>query len=233
MQVPYFLRTAFEGPVFNLFGPLHFFILFIAFGGVYILWRYNPKGARWIILAMQAVEQLTLKSWLNFILKDPLYSLPLHTCSMGTFSVIVTLIKPMKLFNVLVVYYGYFGGVLALIVASPMDYHFPHLTNFTYFLGHTALLWAATYIHRNYKGLFTKKYLKLYLLFHNAFLTTALAVDKTLGANYCYFNRAPVFTEFFGSLPRPLYTLIVYFVYNALPLIIYLLFREDHHEHHL
>lgn len=223
----HFFRTPFEPSDFVRFGPLHLGILCLVLLGMIIIWRYNPPWARWVIWSMQALEQLTLKTWITFVLADPVYSLPLHTCSMGTLSVLITLFRPIHFFNVLVVYYGYFGGVLALIVATPMDYQFPHLTNITYFLGHTALLWAATWIHRNNRGLFSLENLKKYLIFHNLFLTLALLVDLSTGANYAYFNRAPVLSLLFASLAKPLYIVLVYAVYNVLPIMIYTIFRED------
>lgn len=103
---------------------------------------------------------------------------------------------------------GTFGAWLAMILPAPDPYAFPHVTNFTYLLGHWALgILCLCHLRSwerrpRWQDLLTAEG---FLLGYNIFLTI---FNRLTGENYGYFYELPFFTAWGHRLGLALYPLL-------------------------
>ena len=153
-QLAYFFRGGWEDYAFSAFSSAHFFLLGLALLGVVIIIKYRQELQRdprellkKIFLGILLLEQILQYGWYvlakTFTLGD---GLPLYICRTAIIALILALTTNKPLVRSLAVYWGTLGGILALLVPVLYPMNFPHITNFTYFVGHTIMVWAVIYI---------------------------------------------------------------------------------------
>ncbi len=227
----HFFRIPKEDFIFKVFGPTHLLLIALMVFGCYFIIKHsaeirnNPilskkikNGLFYILL----IEQIFFYGWYLFSgVFSFAESLPLYSCRVAMICVLIGFPFNSRKAKAICIYWGIFGGVLAMVYPVLDPYYFPHFTNFTYFVGHLVLLWSAfvfLFVDRYH---FTKKDYHYVLAFINIFLTIAFIVDLLSGGNYSYLVEAPFLTEIFGKLPLLVYTAMVFAAYNLLVFIIY------------
>jgi len=104
----------------------------------YLSWRwYKNKIWRWTFLTFQAIQLFALYTW--YLWQGfPLYiSLPLYHCRMAMFAVLLLKNSRIKSYFAIM---GVVGTYCALIYPVFDPYEFPHITGFSFLIGHYALL---------------------------------------------------------------------------------------------
>lgn len=227
----YFYRGNWQDYVFPLFSPVHFLLLaMLVIGGSLIVHdrmklRADPRQLlRKLLLGGLFVEQIAQYSWYylagTFTLGD---GLPLYICRTTIPAIILSYLTKNYYVRTLSVYWGTFGGSLALLFPVIYPFYFPHITNFTYFLGHFVMVWSVIYFLAVEKYRFTTKGLTFALVFTNLFNYFVYRLNPLVNGNYSYFSYPPVFKDIFGKLPPTTYAIFVFITYNLLILLIHLI----------
>ncbi|MCI5840227.1 MAG: TIGR02206 family membrane protein [Peptoniphilaceae bacterium] len=198
----YFFRVNEDGWIFPAFSLIHILILAISILGCMFFLnskilddRKNLKKAGRILLTFIILEQVSNYLWIfmtgSFDIKE---DLPLYFCRITLIASIIALITDKDFFVTISVYWGVFGGILAL--SYPVLYKFrpPHLTNIEYFLGHILILWTACYFMRkgyDFSGFRYRTINKITILF----ALLASAVNLVINANYNNTIVPPLFPD--------------------------------------
>lgn len=212
---------------FVLFGQIHLLILLVAIiGSLYIL--FNKKESRkteLIIGSVLVFQQVLLYSWYfksNYnILTE---GLPLYHCRISILLIGLGLLFKNKTFMKVGSYWGIFGSIAALLSPGVDPFTFPHITQFSFFIGHLFLLWGALYI------LFVKKIgmsssdLKTALIFTNIYHPLMFIVNSNISSNYGYMNTPPI--SALSVLNPYIYSLGVIFTFNLILFIEYILINN-------
>lgn len=214
----HFFRAEPDGYVFKAFSPIHIITLITLFLGIIaIIYLYKNKKhllkpISKVLFVALIIEQISLYSWYFLVLGfDPVQSLPLYSCRIAMLSIIFG--KMFKSDSLLLFggYFGFPGGIIALGYPYLDAYSFPHLTNFTFFLGHLLLTWLCTIILMEKKE--RKEQLKGMLIWVHIFFIITYFVDINYGANYAYLLWSPIMTSTFAKIPHFLYLALIYLVY--------------------
>lgn len=180
---------------FVLFGQIHLLILLVAvIGSFYILFtKKESRKAELVIGSTLILQQISLYSWYfksNYnILTE---GLPLYHCRIAILLLGLGLLFKNKALMKIGSYWGIFGSIAALLSPGVDPFTFPHITQFSFFIGHLFLLWGALYI------LFVKKVgmsshdLKLALIFTNIYHPLMFIINSNISSNYGYMNRPPI-----------------------------------------
>lgn len=92
------------------------------------------------------------------------------------------------------------GAWMAIMMPSPDEFMFPHITHYTYFVGHGALLAIVFFYVKNWqtKPSF-KDFLRLLrlMLIYNVFL---FIFDIKMNENYGFFTDVPCFEKYFANM---------------------------------
>lgn len=233
-QLAYFFRGGWEDYAFRAFSIVHFLLLGLAFMGVVLIIKYRRELQRdsqgvlkKIFIGILLLEQVLQYGWYalakTFTLGD---GLPLYICRTAIIALILALTLNKPLVRSLAVYWGTLGGVLALLIPVLYPMHFPHITNFTYFVGHTIMVWAVIYIQAVEGFQLSGRGLLASLVFTNLFNLGVFWLNPRINGNYSYFEFAPVLESFFDTLSRPIYVLVVFLTYNLLILLIHVLLKK-------
>lgn len=139
--------------------------------------------------SLQAFQLLALYAWYLFYQIPVSNSLPFYHCRLAMFAVLLLPRKSrMKQYFALL---GASGAVFALVYPVFDPYDFPHITSFSFLLGHYCLLVnSLVYLMNDYdKALLRKPMLVAYTFVLNAFL---VAVNQLTGGNYGLMARPPI-----------------------------------------
>ena len=164
------------------------------------------KAFKWI----QFVQLLALYAWYIGFHLPLANSLPLYHCRLAMFAVIFLpdKWKIKQYFAIL----GASGAIFALgyLVFDPYD--FPHITSFSFLIGHYALLVnSLIYLFNHYdKHLLKKSEIIAYTLMLNLFL---IGVNQATGGNYGLLARPPLIS---GDNPLVNYSLVSFILIMAL-----------------
>ena len=154
----------------------------------YLSWRwYNNKIWRWTFLTIQAIQLFALYTW-YFWQGFPLYiSLPLYHCRMAMFAVLLLKNSRIKSYFAIM---GVVGTYCALIHPVFDPYEFPHITGFSFLIGHYALLVnSLNVIFNSYKiHPISKRLIVVATLLLNLAL---VIVNQTIGGNYGMLKHTP------------------------------------------
>lgn len=167
----------------------------------YLSWCWHDwKAWRRLFIGLQVIQLVSLYGW--YLWKGlPLSAiLPLYHCRLAMFALL--LLKDGRLKN----YYAIMGvvGAYCAFVYPVLDpYDFPHITGFSFILGHYALLVnGLNTLFRSYaKFPVSGRALALGTLFLNFFL---VAVNQVTGGNYGllkhppFIAEAPLIIKYFG-----------------------------------
>ncbi|MFZ2258969.1 MAG: TIGR02206 family membrane protein [Clostridiaceae bacterium] len=225
----YFYRGTWQDYLFPLFSPVHFLLLAILItGGILIAVnkeKLRSDGRRILgklFLGSLFLEQISQYSWYflagTFTLGD---GLPLYICRTAIPAIILAYLTGNYFVMTISVYWGLFGGILALLFPVIYPFYFPHITNFTYFLGHFVMVWSVIYFLAVEKYRFTTKGLLSALVFTNLFNVFVHWLNPMVNGNYSYFSYPPVFKEVLGKLSSTNYAVVVFITYNLLILLIH------------
>ena len=154
----------------------------------YLSWRwYKNKIWRWTFLTIQAIQLFALYTW--YLWQGfPLYiSLPLYHCRMAMFAVLLLKNSRIKSYFAIM---GVVGTYCALIHPVFDPYEFPHITGFSFLIGHYALLVnSLNVIFNSYK---THPISKRLIVVTTLLLNLALViVNQTIGGNYGMLKHTP------------------------------------------
>lgn len=229
--VRYFFRGTWEDYVFPFFSVVHLLLLALLIVGSVLIWVNRTKLAtdprhrlRKLLLGSLLLEQVAQYSWYflagTFTLGD---GLPLYISRTTIIAIILSYITGNYYFRTISVYWGTFAGILAVLFPVIYPFYFPHVTNFTYFLGHLVMVWSVVYFLAVETYRFSKKGLAFALVFTNIFNYFVYRLNPLVNGNYSYFSYPPVFKELLGQLPPRQYSSLVFLIYNLLILSIHLI----------
>ena len=127
-------------------------------------------------------------------------ALPLYNCRIAIFCAIIGLLTNNKIARLITIYWGIFGGIIALLIINPDQFLFPHWGYVSYFVGHIAII-------------------------TNAFHLIMIGFNYLAGTNYCYLNRLPL-KSIQLNWPTLLYNLVVLLAFNVLLFIVFLALQK-------
>ena len=227
-NIYYFFRSATDKNNFITFGKLHLLILFIAlFVSIFIfIMKTKNRILELFIGSTLIIQQVILYTW-YFISKYNLLKegLPLFHCRIAIIFVGIGLIFNRKPLMKIGSYWGIFGSISALLLPGIDPFSFPHITQFSYFIGHLFLLWGSIYLLRVKKIGMSEIDLKNLLLFTTAYHLLMLMINTILNSNYAYMNAPPFYI---GDRLNPLiYSLTVIMIFNIVLCIEYFFINKN------
>ena len=171
-------------------------------------------------------QQVILYTWYSIskynLLKE---GLPLFHCRIAIIFVGIGLIFNRKPLMKIGSYWGIFGSISALLLPGIDPFSFPHITQFSYFIGHLFLLWGSIYLLSVKKIGMSEIDLKNLLLFTTAYHLLMLMVNTILNSNYAYMNAPPFYI---GDGLNPLiYSLTVIMIFNIVLCIEYFFINKN------
>ena len=156
---------------------------------IYVALAYH-KNPKFVLLfkGIQILQLLALYSWYVGFGIPFSNSLPFYHCRLAMFAVVFLPDKwrSKQYFALL----GASGAVFALVYPVFDPYDFPHITSFSFLIGHYALLVnSLVYLMNHYDKTLLKKYMIVaYTFILNLFL---VGVNQVTGGNYGLLNKTP------------------------------------------
>ena len=224
----YFFRGTAEKAELILFSNIHIMLLALAlFGSLFILKSKKDNKKLEIIIGVCLLsQQFILYSW-YLITKYKLLEdgLPLYHCRIAIITMGLGLVFNKKNLVKIGSYWGIFGSISALIFVNLDPFLFPHLTQFSYFIGHYFLLWGATYLLWIKQIGMNKIDYKNALIFTNIYHISMFFVNKLLKSNYGYVSSSPIGIG--NNLNPIIYLIIVMMIFNIILTIEYKLCNKN------
>lgn len=214
----------------NIFMPsnVHLLILLFAISvSISILKSKNESRFLELFISITLIlQQIILYSWYIFggynVLKE---GLPLYHCRIAIIFVGIGLFLHNEVLIKFGSYWGMFGSIGALLFPGLDPFLFPHITQFSYFIGHLFLLWGCMYI------LFVKKIgmnkidLKNILIFTNIYHLIMFFLNNLFGSNYGYMNSPPINIGY--NLNSFLYLFTAMILFNTVIILEYIIINKD------
>lgn len=194
--------------------PLYLLMFVVLLGLIWLSVTYYRKQWLWCIYHfLQSFQLLSLYIWYGAKMIPISNSLPFYHCRLAMFAL---LLLPDK--TKLKQYFAFMGvsGAIFAIGYPIMDaYTFPHITAFSFLIGHYALLVGSIiYLMRYYKSNFLSwKAIILYTFVLNLFL---VIINYLTGGNYGILR----YTPFITNTPLLVRYLAVTFILTAMLLLI-------------
>lgn len=214
----YFFRNTSEYSNFKIFGSGHISILLVAILGVVSMIkrigisRKFEKIVGIVLLSQQAI----LYTW--YLLsgyKLLTEGLPLYHCRIAILLTGIGLLFNKSICKKLGSIWGLIGAVFALVYPSGLDpFIFPHITQFSFFIGHLFLLWGSVYCIFVECIKLNKKDLKTTIYFTNIYHISVFILNHMIGANYGFMRISPIGIG--NNLHPVVYGLIVTALFNIL-----------------
>ncbi|MDY6015196.1 MAG: TIGR02206 family membrane protein [Bacilli bacterium] len=214
----YFFRNTSEYSNFKIFGSGHISILLVAILGVVSMIkrigisRKFEKIVGIVLLSQQAI----LYTW--YLLsgyKLLTEGLPLYHCRIAILLTGIGLLFNKSICKKLGSIWGLIGAVFALVYPSGLDpFIFPHITQFSFFIGHLFLLWGSVYCIFVECIKLNKKDLKTTIYFTNIYHISVFILNHMIGANYGFMRISPIGIG--NNLHPVVYGLIVTALFNVL-----------------
>ena len=152
-----------------------------------LAYHKNPKFVH-LFKGIQILQLLALYSWYVGFGIPFSNSLPFYHCRLAMFAVVFLPDKwrSKQYFALL----GASGAIFALVYPVFDPYDFPHITSFSFLIGHYALLVnSLVYLMNHYDKTLLKKYMIVaYTFILNLFL---VGVNQVTGGNYGLLNKTP------------------------------------------
>lgn len=182
-----------------MFSPGHLVALAVAALAVVAIlagrkrWHTHPRLGRAaralaaVLLACEAVLQLwyiATGEW------GAAYSLPLQLCSATLLlSAVMLWTASYRLFECL--YFAGIGGALQALLTPNLDYAFPHLIYFHFFIAHIGIVAASLLMIAGYGYRPTLGSIGRTMLYLNAYALLVFIINRLLGSNYMFLARKP------------------------------------------
>ena len=167
------------------YGAMMLLLVLCIYGA--LAYHQNPKFVR-LFKWIQILQLLALYSWYVGFGIPFSNSLPFYHCRLAMFAVVFLPDKwrSKQYFALL----GASGAVFALVYPVFDPYDFPHITSFSFLIGHYALLAnSLVYLMNHYDKTLLKKYMIVaYTFILNLFL---VGVNQVTGGNYGLLNKTP------------------------------------------
>ncbi|WP_161781188.1 TIGR02206 family membrane protein [Metabacillus indicus] len=207
-----FFSTAYDQNPFSLFSPAHlaglgFLLLLLA--GMYamrhtLLQKEWNLGFRLLLAGTGVLFEAAYHIWLlwNGTWKAA-YTLPLELCSMSLFLCIILLITKNRRIFEIVYFIGIAGAGLALLTPE-LNYSFPHLRYFHFFLTHSVIMMTCFFFVWTEGYQVTFKSVFKTMGFLNIAAVCIFFVNRALGGNYMFLSQKPVNPtpiDFLGPYP--------------------------------
>ncbi len=227
-----FFRYESDGFVFPMYSALHWLLLLLAGGGVFLIYRKRERlrswtGLRYVLGAGLLLVQLLLYAWFwNGDANLRAAGWPLYHCRIAELAMLLALFGGFRFAKTIAIYLGAYGAIFALLIPIMEPYAFPHVTNLAYFMAHLLMLWTVAFLICVDGYHFDKLGLLQAVVFLNLLNLLILLANPLLGMNYAYFSFSPIFTEFFAAWPRGLYVVFLMLLYNLLLCLTFFLGRR-------
>lgn len=186
----------------------------------------KKKLQRWIFIcaAILLVDVVTTNIWYwtARYLVDPL---PLYHCRIAKIILILfgfgaaasdKILQPVRQYACSI---GLFGAISSFVYPDPDPFNFPHISLFSFYIGHAMLGVLAVGILLRGKHRWCLKDLiplELFMVFINILI---FVFDTVTGKNYSFFLWPPFFQSFPQIVGPYVYALIIFIVYGLLMLI--------------
>ncbi len=230
-NIYYFFRNNATKSNFVAFGTWHLLLLFIALIGILLLFKFKlpNKNLELFIGYILIFQQAILFTWYlisNYnLIKE---GLPLYHCRIAIISVGIGLITNKKTLMKIGSYLGIFGSTSALLFPSMDPFIYPHITQFSFFIGHLFLLWGSIYILFIRKVGMTSRDLKNGVIFISTYHVLMFMLNNAIGSNYAYMSASPIGVG--NGLPPLLYALVVITIFNIVLGIEYIIINANSSE---
>jgi len=122
-------------------------------------------------------------------------------------------------------YLGIITSILALLFPGLDPFSFPHITQFSYFIGHLFLLWGSVYLLFIKKIGMSKEDFKKTIIFINVYHLLMLFINKIIDSNYAYMSSPPI--EIGIKLSPLIYALSVIMIFNMILITEYILINKN------
>ncbi|WP_042273401.1 YwaF family protein [[Clostridium] dakarense] len=212
---------------FVTFGPTHLFILSIALVITVFICIRKTESRKFELFtgSILILQQLFLYSW-YFIGKYNTFKegLPLYHCRIAIIFMGIGMILSKDILMKIGSYWGIFGSIGALLFPGLDPFTFPHITQFSYFIGHLFLLCGAVYLLSVKKIGMSKSDLKNVLIFTNIYHVLMFVTNNALGSNYGYMSSPPIHIG--TGLNHIVYALLVMTIFNIILFIEYILINK-------
>lgn len=223
-EILYFFRKTEGINRFKPFCEIHLILLGIALIGCIFIFN-KKKESRLLEIAIGLVllfQQISLYAW-YFIMNYKVLSdgLPLYHCRIAILTLALGLLFKKDFLIKIGAYWGIFGSIAALIFINMDSFAFPHITQFSYFIGHVALLWGAFYVLVVKKIGMSKIDYKNMIVFTTTYHILMYFLDKIVHGNYGYMASSPI--GLFKGSDNIIYGFIVIIIFNLVLTIEYLL----------
>lgn len=235
--IAYFFRTEMDPESgLILFSPLHFIMIGVMLAGCASIYfmrhriKEDVRTRRWIrrtLFTLLLIEQISFYAW--FIVTGRFTwseSLPFFSCRIAMILILVAFLTDAPRCRAVGIYFGLFGGCLALLLPDLFKYHWPHLQWFCFFGGHDLLIWSASFfIAEGYT--FSKQSLKNALIGTTYFLIASNISNFIIPeSNYAYLVKPPFLSDMvMGILGSFGYTIFANLLYLFLIVVIHTIAR--------
>lgn len=222
-----FFTTNTSANNFVTFGPLHLFILFISLVITVFIFIRKTESRKFelFIGSTLILQQLFLYSW-YFIGKYNTLTegLPLYHCRISIIFIGIGLIFNKNTIIKIGSYWGIFCSISALLFPGLDPFAFPHITQFSYFIGHLFLLWGSVYLLFVKNIGMSKSDLKNVVIFTNSYSLLMLVINNRIGSNYGYMNLPPI--NIGTELNHLIYASLVIIIFNTVLFVEYILINK-------
>lgn len=212
----YFFRGVSECSNFKVFGLIHIAILFIGILGVlFIIKRIGiSRKFERIIGTVLLLQQIILYTWYLITGYNLLTEgLPLYHCRIAIISIGIGLLFNKSICKKLGSMWGLIGSISALVYPALDPFVFPHITQFSFFVGHLFLLWGSVYCIFIEGIKLDEKDLKTIIYFTNIYHISVFILNRMIEANYGYMRISPIGIG--NNLHPVVYGLMVIALFNV------------------
>lgn len=216
-EIQYFFRTSVEENKFINFGAVHLTLLLIALIGLLAI-IYRKRESRLFELFVGItllIQQTTLYIWYfkgnyHFLQEG----LPLFHCRIAIILISVGMIFKKEFMMKMGSYWGIFGSTSALLFPGLDPFVFPHMTQFSYFIGHIFLFWGSIYLLTVKKIGMNKNDFKNVIVLTNLYHIVIFNINNLINSNYAYMKSSPIGI---GNKLNPiLYGFVVIMIFNLI-----------------
>lgn len=216
-EIHYFFRTSVEQNKFINFGAVHLTLLCIALLGVLTI-IYRKRESRLFELFVGItllIQQTTLYIWYfkgnyHFLQEG----LPLFHCRIAIILISVGMIFKKEFMLKMGSYWGIFGSTSALLFPGLDPFVFPHMTQFSYFIGHIFLFWGSIYLLTVKKIGMNKNDFKNVIVLTNLYHIVIFNINNLINSNYAYMKSSPIGIG--NKLSPILYGFVVIMIFNLI-----------------
>lgn len=222
-----FFRGIAEKNEFITFGNIHIGLLLIALIGCFLILNSKESKVLELIIGIGLLSQQFILYYWYLTTKYCLFSegLPLYHCRIAIIALGIGFLFNKKKLLKIGSYWGIFGSISALLFVGLDPFYFPHITQFSYFIGHFLLLWSSVYCLFIKKiGMNNKDYYTC-LIVTNIYHLSMFVINPMLKSNYGYMTFSPI--SIGQELAPVIYGLIVIIIFNAILTMEYMLCNRN------